>query len=137
METICWERFGLIVAGLHLHLQFPAPSPLPPQKKKEKNPFTLSMPISPPVVCCICCDSGPNQNQSRLMDYNQKAVASPPSSFVGVAWWEFGVHRGSCTIRLLFGYMSNFYGHTQSNPSQPLYLRPKWFVCPWGIGKYV
>lgn len=75
-----------------------------------------------------------------------------PQAIVGVARWAVWAGwagpkkrkksnriEGCCTIRLLFGYMSNFYGHTQSNPRDrgPLYLRPKWFVCPWGIGKYV
>lgn len=47
--------------------------PAPPSPRKETL-FQQEPPL--PIVCCICCDSGPNQNRSRLMDYNQKAAAS-------------------------------------------------------------
>lgn len=90
-------------------------------EKKSPKPF-LSPIHANSLLCCLpylLRQWPPNQNRSRLMDYNQKAVASTDLLLRlllllwGVWVWPVRSRRcGSCTIRLLFGYMSNFYGHT-------------------------
>lgn len=112
-------------------------------KKKSPKPFHPSMPIPCSVVCRICCDSGP-QIKTKQVDglqpkggsFNRSPPPPPPLGCCGCGQWEVedvaAARLGFCLAICRISMAT-----PQSNPSQPLYLRPKWFVCPRGIGKYV
>lgn len=114
-------------------------------KKKDQNPFThpcqfLAL-LFAVFVATVAPKSKPKQVdglQPKGGSFNRSPPPPPPPPLgcCGCGQWEVedvaAARLGFCLAICRISMAT-----PQSNPSQPLYLRPKWFVCPRGIGKYV
>jgi len=81
-----WQAYNFIFSS-----QIHQASPSPLRKKKVQNPFTHPCQFLALLFAVFVATVAPKSKRSRLMDYNQKAVASTDLLLRLLLWAVVGV----------------------------------------------